>query len=105
MTIADNDFKLIPINNDYAMFDLQLKPTKGTEWIKSYGLPLLTALRKIAHYRTQKGFLKEAVNINTYYDKFAEQLDLLMNKYERTAPKREPRANHRTSKAAKRCAS
>nr|DAN43821.1 MAG TPA: hypothetical protein [Caudoviricetes sp.] len=76
MTIEEKDFKLVPINDSSNKFDLYLlhtvKPKGGEprEEFKDplYGLPLESAIDRIAHYRVVKKDPDGAKTMRQYLD-------------------------------------
>ena len=85
MTIEEEDFKLIPIDEKSPRFDLELlytiRPRGGEprqEFKPSgYGISLEWAIRKIAHYRVYNKHRDEAIKLLTYFKAYKQELDNL----------------------------
>lgn len=83
MVIEEKDFKLTPISDDSIFYDLELLykiQPKGKECryefkIAAYGIPLETALLKIAHYRTN--IKKDVSDLKSYITELKKEIQLL----------------------------
>lgn len=92
MIIEEKDFRIIPISDDSPFFDLELlyviKSRNGENRLEfknsGYGLPLGSALRKVAHYKVACKHRDEAIKLKTYVEEYKqatqELLDLLEEK-------------------------
>lgn len=88
MTIEDTDFKLEPIDEEGSpFFDLYLmktiRPKGGVArkemTLAAYGLPLRSAIERIASYRVQKRHPDEALSIKQYFNEFISELKQVKN--------------------------
>lgn len=87
MEITEKDFKLKPISEDSPMFDLELlymvKPRGGEARLEfknaGYGLPMESAIKRIAHYRVNCNHREEAIRIKTYFEEYKKELDEIKN--------------------------
>ena len=83
MTIEESDFKLTPSSNDASDFwDLELLVTvKSTKEEQNsvpkqrfknvgYGLPLISAIKRICNYRIQHRHKKEAITLAQYLKEY-----------------------------------
>ena len=80
MTIEEKDFRLIPIGEGSSMFDVELlhtvKPRGGEPREEfqnvAYGLPIDSAIQRIANYRIQKRHENEAITLQQYLTEYRE---------------------------------
>lgn len=83
MEIVEKDFKLIPIDENTPIFDLELlyviKPRGGDPRLEfknaGYGLSLETAIKKICHYRVSCNHKEDAIKLKTYLEEYRKELD------------------------------
>lgn len=87
MVIEEKDFRLIPINNNSVMFDLELlfvvKPKDKDPRLEfknvAYGINLETALKKIAHYRVYNNNSENSITLANYLKEFKSELENIRN--------------------------
>ena len=80
MKIEEKDFKLIPIDDSSPFFDLEVlytvnkgKTNERQEFRNAaYGIPLESALQRIAQYRISKKFDEESIGIATYLNTYKD---------------------------------
>lgn len=86
MIIKDEDFILTPIDDSSVLFDLSLlrvinkgKSNERKEFkIEAYGIPLTTALNKIAAFRTYNKLNKdEIIALKSYINTLVEERNKL----------------------------
>lgn len=85
MEICESDFKLKPVSDVSPHFDLELlytvKPRGGEARQEfknvAYGVPLESAIKRIAHYRVSNKHKEEAIRLVTYFKDFKKELDSL----------------------------
>lgn len=85
MEIIESDFRLKPISEDSPLFDLELlytvKPRGGESRqelkISGYGLTLINALQKIAHYRVVNNHKEESISLKAYIKEYLENINNL----------------------------
>lgn len=83
--IEEKDFKLKPIDESSPMFDLELlyvvKPRGGEPRLEfknaGYGMPLSSAIKRIAQYRVTCNHREEAIKLITYFKEYKKELDSL----------------------------
>ena len=85
MEIYESDFKLKSVSDISPHFDLELlkiinkdKDNERKEFqVCAYGLPLESAIKRIAHYRVSNKHCDEAIRLVTYFKDFKKELDSL----------------------------
>lgn len=82
MEIVEKDFKLKAIAEDSPLFDLELlylvKPRGKESRLEfknsGYGLPLESAIKKIAHYRVECKHREESIRLLQYFKEYKTEL-------------------------------
>lgn len=85
MVIEEKDFRLTPISDCSNFFDLELlytikpngKEARQEFKTAAYGLPLDSAIKKIAQYRISINHEDEAITLKDYIKEFKEEIDSL----------------------------
>lgn len=83
MEIVEKDFKLKPVDESSPFFDLELlyivKPRGGTPRLEfknaGYGMPLLSAIKRIIQYRISCKHKEEAIRLKTYFEEYTKELE------------------------------
>lgn len=86
MKIQEEDFILESIDDSSPFFDLELLHTirpKGKEPRQEfknsgYGLPIESAIKRIAQYRINNKHKDEAITLQTYFKEFKEEIEKLL---------------------------
>ena len=87
MKIQEEDFILESIDDSSPLFDLELLYTirpKGKEPRQEfknsgYGLPIDSAVKRIAQYRINNKHKEEAITLKTYFKEFKEEIEKLVH--------------------------
>lgn len=78
MTIEDYDFKLEPVSDDSALWDLSFKKIVNKGKVNEredfssplYGLPLNGAIRRIINHRIIAKHKEEVISMKTYFKEY-----------------------------------
>lgn len=86
MIIEEKDFRLIPVGDSIPRYDLELLyliKGKNERWEfknAAYGIDLISAIKRIAHYRVNCKHKEESIPLLLYLQELKEELELIKTK-------------------------